>query len=57
MPGIHIVEGKKKGTFNVYIVEIIFYSLFCPQFLVLNKLDSPISVTTHLFILSFERYQ
>lgn len=30
MPGIQIVEGKK-GTFTVYIVEIIS-SLFCTQF-------------------------
>lgn len=31
MPGIEIVESKKKGTFNVYKVEIIS-SLFCTQF-------------------------
>lgn len=40
----------KKDTFNVNIVEIIS-SLFVHNFFVQKRIDNPISVTPHLFIL------
>lgn len=53
MHGIQIVEGKKRHVQCLHSGNNIF-TFFVHNFLVLNILDSPISVTTHLFILSYE---
>lgn len=50
MPGIQIVEGKKWHVQCLHSGNNIFTFLYT----IMNIVDSPISVTTQLFILSYK---